>query len=105
VQKYDTSTLIDELLVKQQTLTAAVRFARHHERGELPAHARYYRDLIPLTQPEPGQQYAFEVDLDRCSGCKACVSACHSLNGLDDGETWRQTGLLVSQDWAQPLRL
>ena len=104
MQKYDTSTLIDELLVKQQTLTAAVRFARHHERGELPAHARYYRDLIPLTQPEPGQQYAFEVDLDRCSGCKACVSACHSLNGLDDGETWRQTGLLVSQDWAQPFQ-
>jgi Fe-S-cluster-containing dehydrogenase component/DMSO reductase anchor subunit len=104
VQESATSTLIDELLVEQQTLTAAVRFARHHERGELPAHARYYRDLIPLTQPEPGQQYAFEVDLDRCSGCKACVSACHSLNGLDDGETWRQTGLLVSQDWAQPFQ-
>jgi Fe-S-cluster-containing dehydrogenase component/DMSO reductase anchor subunit len=103
VKEYVT-TLIDELLVEQQTLTAAVRFARHHERGELPAHTRYYRDLIPLTQPEPGQQYAFEVDLDRCSGCKACVSACHSLNGLDDGETWRQTGLLISQDWAQPFQ-
>jgi Fe-S-cluster-containing dehydrogenase component/DMSO reductase anchor subunit len=101
VQENVPTTLIDELLVEQQTLTAAVRFARHHERGELPAHARYYRDLIPLTQPEPGQQYAFEVDLDKCSGCKACVSACHSLNGLDDGEMWRQTGLLVSQDWAQ----
>lgn len=30
-----------------------------------------------------------------CTGCKACVTACHSLNGLDEGESWRQTGLLV----------
>jgi formate dehydrogenase iron-sulfur subunit len=98
------STLIDDLLLEQQRLTPAARFARHHERGDLPAQAKFYRDLIPLTLPKPGQQYAFEVDLDRCSGCKACVSACHSLNGLDDGETWRKTGLLVSQDWARPFQ-
>jgi len=98
------STLIDELLFEQQRLTPAARFAQHHGRGEVPAQAKYYRDLIPLTLPEPGQQYAFEVDLDKCSGCKACVSACHSLNGLDDGETWRETGLLLSQDWAQPFQ-
>ena len=98
------STLIDELLVEQQKLTPVDRFAQHHERGRLPVQAQYYRDLIPLTQPGRGQQYAFEVDLDKCSGCKACVSACHSLNGLDDGETWRETGLLVSQDWAQPFQ-
>src|SRR5690606_1197306 len=36
----------------------------------------------------------FEVDLDLCSGCKACVTACHNLNGLDDGEAWRDVGLL-----------
>ena len=39
-----------------------------------------------MTPPAPGQQYGFEVDLDACTGCKACVTACHSLNGLDDGE-------------------
>jgi Fe-S-cluster-containing dehydrogenase component/DMSO reductase anchor subunit len=50
--------------------------------------------LIPLSTPGPGQQYSFEVDLDRCSGCKACVTACHSLNGLEAGETWRSVGLL-----------
>jgi Fe-S-cluster-containing dehydrogenase component/DMSO reductase anchor subunit len=44
------------------------------------------------------------VDLDKCSGCKACVTACHSLNGLDDGEAWRETGLLVSDDWRNPFQ-
>lgn len=93
----DTSarTLIDELLEEQQTLTAVERFARKHERGALPAQARYYRDLLPASPPGPGEQYAFAVDLDVCTGCKACVSACHSLNGLDDEETWRDVGMLV----------
>src|SRR5262249_481299 len=45
--------------------------------------------------PGPGAQYAFEVDLDRCSGCKACVAACHNLNGLDEGESWREVGLVI----------
>ena len=59
-------------------------------------HKSRYRSLLPATPPGPGQQYAFEVDLDRCSGCKACVVACHTLNGLDENETWRDVGLL---DW------
>jgi Fe-S-cluster-containing dehydrogenase component/DMSO reductase anchor subunit len=88
-------TLIDDLLGEQQTLTAVERFARAHERHELPALERHYRRLLPAT-PKPGQQYAFEVDLDKCSGCKACVTACHSLNGLDEHETWRSVGLLVN---------
>ena len=37
------------------------------------AQAQYYRELIPAEPPGPGQQYAFEVDLDTCTGCKACV--------------------------------
>ncbi len=98
-------TLIDELLAEQQLLTAVERFSRKHERDALPAQSRYYRDLIPLTQPQRGEQYAFAVDLDICTGCKACVSACHSLNGLDDGETWRDIGLLhggsVEEPWQQ----
>ena len=47
------------------------------------------RRCCPCSRPAPEQQFAFEVDLDRCSGCKACVAACHALNGLDDGEAWR----------------
>jgi len=87
-------TLLDELLAEQQQLTAVERFARKHERDALPAQSRYYRDLIPLTKPARGEQYAFAVDLDICTGCKACVSACHSLNGLDEDEIWRNVGVL-----------
>ena len=87
-------TLIDELLAEQQQLTAVERFARNHQISNSPAQARYYESLIPLAKPRPGEQYAFAVDLDACTGCKACVSACHSLNGLDEDETWRNVGLL-----------
>lgn len=90
-------TLIDELLAEQRSLSAVERFARVHQRCEVPAKEKHYRSLLPATAPQPGQQYAFEVDLDKCSGCKACVTACHSLNGLDETETWRTVGLLVSQ--------
>jgi Fe-S-cluster-containing dehydrogenase component/DMSO reductase anchor subunit len=89
-----TPTLLDSLLREQQTLTAVERFSREHDAGASPAQARYYRDLLPVERPRPGQQYAFEVDLDACTGCKACVAACHSLNGLDEEETWRSVGLL-----------
>jgi Fe-S-cluster-containing dehydrogenase component/DMSO reductase anchor subunit len=88
-------TLIDQLLSEQRSLTAVERFAQKHERGEFHALARYYEDLIPLSKPAKGEQYAFAVNLDKCSGCKACVSACHSLNGLEEHETWRDVGLLI----------
>ncbi|HYC72557.1 MAG TPA: DmsC/YnfH family molybdoenzyme membrane anchor subunit, partial [Opitutaceae bacterium] len=60
--------------------------------------------LVPLTAPGPGEQYAFEVDLDSCTGCKACVAGCHALNGLDEEETWRDTGLLVGGDERHPFQ-
>lgn len=84
-------TLLTALLQEQQQ-TAVERFARWHQTSIERTTA--YRELIPLTKPQPGQQYAFEVDLDACSGCKACVTACHNLNGLEDNESWRGVGLL-----------
>ena len=96
-------TLIDELLGEQRSLTAVDRFSRAHAAG-VPAQQKFYRDLIPLSLPAPGQQYAFEVDLDKCSGCKACVTACHAMNGLDDDESWREVGLLHSEDWRAPFQ-
>lgn len=88
-------TLVDELLAEQQTLSAVDRFSRLHDRDALPAMATHYKALLPASPPGPGEQYAFEVNLDACTGCKACVSACHALNGLDDDEAWRDVGLLL----------
>jgi Fe-S-cluster-containing dehydrogenase component/DMSO reductase anchor subunit len=92
--KNDGPSLIDLLLRRQQE-TPVETFSRLHDDAGAPLQSRYYRDLIPVSLPEKGQQYAFEVDLDSCTGCKACVAACHNLNGLEEGETWRKVGLLV----------
>ncbi len=87
--------LIDQLLAEQKQLqTPVARFSEVQHRRK-PDLADHYRSLIPLTKPGVGEQYAFEVSLDRCTGCKACVSACHSLNGLDEHEAWRDTGTLL----------
>ncbi len=103
--KDPTRTLIDELLADQQRLqTPVARFSDAHDRGASPALEPLYRDLIPLSKPGPGEQYAFEVDLDSCTGCKACVAGCHSLNGLDDEETWRDVGMLVSGTQSHPFQ-
>ncbi len=85
-------TLIDEYLKQQREPTAVERFAQKH--GELASASGVYRDLIPAAKPGAGEQYAFQVDLDRCTSCKACVTACHSMNGLDEDETWRFVGHL-----------
>ncbi len=95
----DLLTPVDQFIRAQQELTAVDQFSRLHDGGlaapSTSSPARAYRDLLPLVGPGAGEQYAFEVDLDACSGCKACVSACHSLNGLDESETWRSVGLLT----------
>jgi len=85
--------LLNSLLREQQS-TAVERFSQWHGAESGPLQARYYRDLIPLSLPAAGEQYAFEVDLDGCSGCKACVVACHQLNGLEEDEIWRSVGML-----------
>ncbi|OYV87447.1 MAG: hypothetical protein B7Z73_10075 [Planctomycetia bacterium 21-64-5] len=93
-RKLGTIELVEALLAEQQDLSAVERFSQRHATTDEPSQAKYYRSLLPAPPPGPGQQYAFEVDLDRCSGCKACVTACHTLNGLDEHETWRDVGLL-----------
>lgn len=86
--------LIAALIADQARLTAVERFAQHHQSTSRRSTPGRYGTLLPASAPAAGQQYAFEVDLDLCSGCKACVTACHNLNGLDDGEAWRDVGLL-----------
>lgn len=98
----ESAALINDLLAEQRELTAVEKFSRAHDAYEV--RGQRYRDLLPATPPGPGQQFAFEVDLDKCSGCKACVTACHSLNGLDENETWRSVGSLWSSDGRKPLQ-
>jgi formate dehydrogenase iron-sulfur subunit len=89
--------LLAELLAEQQRLdTPVARFSSAHDAASVSQLSTLTSQLIPLSKPKPGEQYAFEVDLDSCTGCKSCVAACHSLNGLDDTETWRDVGVLVS---------
>ena len=97
--------LLDQYLREQHKLSAVERFAQRHADASSPAQERYYRDLLPTSKPAKGEQYAFEVDLDLCTGCKACVTACHNLNGLDEGETWRAVGLLHGGTAAAPVKL
>ncbi|MDJ0785744.1 MAG: dimethyl sulfoxide reductase anchor subunit [Myxococcota bacterium] len=88
-------SLVEALLADQRSLSAVDEFSRRHDDGDLPP-AALYEERIPVGRtPLPGQQLAFRVDLDSCTGCKACVTACHSLNGLADDETWRDVGLLI----------
>jgi Fe-S-cluster-containing dehydrogenase component/DMSO reductase anchor subunit len=98
-----TRGLLARVLDEQRALTAVERFAQRHADADAPLLEPRYRAHLPATPPGPGQQYAFDVDLDACSGCKACVAACHRLNGLDPGETWRQVGTLHGGDSAAPV--
>ncbi len=89
-------SIIDLALADQRDMSAVERFSNFHETAR--DTRANYRNLIPLTRPQPGEQYAFVVDMDRCSACKACVSACHSLNGLEEGEMWRSVGTIIGED-------
>ena len=96
-------SLVDKLIESQQQLTAVERFSQRHQAVTTPMLESRYRDLIPHDLPDEDEQYSFEVDLDACSGCKACVAACHNLNGLEDGELWRNVGLLVGGSEPEPV--
>lgn len=101
----DLLTPIDRYLAEQQDSTAVERFSRRHDEGLLESalvEPGLYADRLPVDRPGAGEQYAFQVDLDQCTGCKSCVAACHSLNGLDEGESWRTVGLLVGTDGDVP---
>jgi formate dehydrogenase iron-sulfur subunit len=96
--------LVDELLAEQGRLqTPVVAASRAHD-GYVSGAPRSALScqILPLAAPGPGEQYAFEVDLDACSGCKACVTACHALNGLDETEAWRDVGSITGGSRAAP---
>lgn len=97
------TTPLERYLAEQADLTPVERFSLAHDAGT-DLTLRAWQDRIPLSRPLPGQQYAFDVNLDTCTGCKACVTACHNVNGLDDGESFRTVGLLTGGTPAQPFQ-
>lgn len=94
--------VIQETLKAQHDLTAVQQFARLHDEGAVPQ--SLYESQIPLTTPSEGEQYGFQVDLDACTGCKACVAGCNKLNGLDSDETWRAVGVIHGGTAAAPIQ-
>ena len=89
----DRFKILAETFREQQTLrTPVALFSDEYDPRSV---RERFTHLIPLSKPSLGEQYGFEVNLDACTGCKACVAACHSLNGLDDDESWRDIGLLI----------
>lgn len=99
------SSYLAELLADQRVLDTPVsRFSRAHDTQVTDGSVTRFSELIPLSQPAVDEQYAFQVELDSCTGCKACVAGCHALNGLDEDETWRDVGLLVSDDSTHPFQ-
>ena len=92
VPALEQTNLLDQILKEQNEMSAVERFSQKHESEKGRLQEPYYKDLIPIRKPSTGEQYAFEVELDKCTGCKACVVACHSLNGLHENESWRDIG-------------
>ncbi len=45
------------------------------------------------------KQYAFYVNLEACSGCKACQVACKDKNDLPEGLRWRRVMEYESGQW------
>lgn len=86
---------VQSLLQQQQSQSAVETFSELHDQIAGPSQEKYYSRLLPTSRPTTGEQYGFHVDLDKCSGCKSCVVACHSLNGLEEDESWRRVGAMV----------
>jgi Fe-S-cluster-containing dehydrogenase component/DMSO reductase anchor subunit len=100
------NNFLAELLAEQSQLqTPVTRASLAYDRSKIGNRiSKIHSDLIPLSKPGPGEQYAFEVDLDSCSGCKACVVACHALNGLEENESWRDVGFVHGGSRAAPFQ-
>ena len=84
------------LLLKRQQETPVEAFSCLHDDTAAPwTVPRLSRLLFPTSLPGQGRAIPPRGRSDSCTGCKACVAACHNLNGLEEEETWRKVGLLV----------
>jgi DMSO reductase iron-sulfur subunit len=50
------------------------------------------KKLIPERQLNPGEQYRFHFDMNKCIGCRSCEIACNEQNGNPTEIRWRRIG-------------
>lgn len=92
------AALLESIMQANQERPFVEMFSEAHDDGLLDHTAKKFQHLLPATSLHPNEQYAFEVNLDACSGCKACVVGCHHKNGLGENETWRSVGVISHEE-------
>jgi formate dehydrogenase iron-sulfur subunit len=50
------------------------------------------RKLIPTRELNPGEQYRFHFNMNKCIGCRSCEIACNEQNGNPTEIRWRRIG-------------
>ena len=52
--EFELQQLVVSALAEQREITAIEKYAQQHENHQLPLQQKYYRDLMPLSQPKQG---------------------------------------------------
>ena len=95
-KKQPTLALINGLLAEQSRLqTPVAKSATAHDSG-------CTRSANPSAPTRTRRSLRLRLRTRPPTGSKACVSACHSPNGLAGDKTWRNVGLLVGGDRDHP---
>jgi len=60
--------------------------------------------LIPDRPLQPGEQYRFHFNMNKCIGCRSCEVACNEQNGNPADLRWRRIGEIEGGTWPDTAR-